>query len=130
MDNSDVFKGLEKHQGKWMTVYEGKLVVAPAKDKLYQKVPSSYKAKQIPHMFQGSLAWRVLVKDAVAELVRQEEHLKREQVQVAAVRAADQQEVVEMDLETEDIEQDRTPFWKRLFGKKRTEYTAPASFSE
>ncbi|MBI4154308.1 hypothetical protein HY501_03150, partial [Candidatus Woesearchaeota archaeon] len=50
--------------------------------------------------------------------------------QAAAVRAAEQQEVVEMDLETEDLNGDKPSFWKRIFAKKKVEYSAPASFSE
>jgi hypothetical protein len=109
MELDQIIRGLENHQGKWMTIYNNKIVVAETEGKLRAKVPASCEVKQIPAMVYGRTTWS----NAVSTIVQS---LSEKQPPADVLREEKQEEAVVVD---ERREPERRGFFARLFGKGR-----------
>ena len=107
MELDQIIRGLESHQGKWMTIYNNKIVVAETEDKLRAKVPASCEARQIPTMVYGRTTWSNAVSTIVQSLAD-----KQPPADVLRDEKHDEVAVVETQHEPE-----RKGFFARLFGK-------------
>jgi hypothetical protein len=67
MELGQVYRELEKHQGKFFALFEGRLVVADNEQKIYDKVGGKCMVKQVPPL-KGHFAWRAQITQALDEL--------------------------------------------------------------
>ena len=66
MQLDQVYRELEKHQGKFFTLYEGKLLVADEEQKIRNKA-GECAIKKIPDM-DGYFSWRAQITQALEEM--------------------------------------------------------------
>ena len=113
MDMEQITRGLESHQGKWMTIYNNKITIADSEEKLRGQVPATCEVRQIPAMIYGKTTWS----NAVSTIVQT---LADKQPPADILREPPQPETVEV----AEIQHDerRPGFFGRLFGRgKRRE---------
>ena len=109
MELDQIIRGLESHQGKWMTIYNNKIVIAETEGKLRSKVPASCEVRQIPTMVYGRTTWSNAVSTIVQSLADKQPP--------ADVLRDEKQEV----FVAEPPQEEKKSFFSRLFcrGKKK-----------
>lgn len=110
MDLDQIVRSLESHQGKWLTVYNNKIIVADTEEKLRSRVPAACEARQIPAMVYGRTTWS----NAVSTIVQS---LAEKQPPADVLREEKQPESVVISSAVQD--EQKPGFFARLFGWKR-----------
>ncbi|GEM_PF-6547062 len=108
MELDQIIRGLESHQGKWMTIYNNKIVIAETEPKLRAQVPASCEVRQIPTMIYGRTTWSNAVSTIVQSLAA-----KQPPADILKEEKSEQVEVAEV----QHDEPKKESFFSRLFGK-------------
>jgi hypothetical protein len=109
MHLEEVYRELEKHQGKFFTLYDGRLLVTDDEQKIFDKVGSKCIVKQVP-LLKGHFVWRAQISQFIDEL---------SQAPSPAMIEPDMQIRTDDEMDVQDESENGTLFSKlrRLFGK-------------